>query len=382
MNYFLVLVHIRANSGAQHPNHTWQSWRDRYIKTLDKRPEEWKQNFTSQAQVLLGGSNGQGKTVTTSTSTKRARSNEPGNQHNTPSTKKQRVNDSSRDDTEEEPAGDTNISGSLQAQARGNTQPDTTPPIEAPRCPSPSSQLIAEQEETGQTFSFRAQDVPPSQPNDRSSPPQVIDLTNESLEGSGSASSDEDDMDDFLIPEPEGGFAPETQFPTQTQNQIQIQHPSSPPSSSGNPDEPLSSSEESERTLDPERALDPPDHTQNDDDESDKDEEAELDFHTLYAFYKNRGYSDARIATALHATSANPDVLELVLEELEAGRGVPQDVRGVWTEDDDTFLMSFKDYLGENVVTKSSVMRKHGLMRCEWRKAFLERMKLESGALR
>src|SRR5436190_561647 len=116
MKYFLVLAYIRANSVAQHPNHTWQAWRNRFLKTLDKRSEEWKQHFTSQAQVLLGGSNGQGKAVT-----KRARSNEPGDEHNTPNNKKKRVNDSSRESTEEESASDTNSSssfrtGSLQAQ--------------------------------------------------------------------------------------------------------------------------------------------------------------------------------------------------------------------------------------------------------------------------
>jgi len=381
MIYPSVLAQTRAKSRAQHPSHTWQSWRDRYLKILDKRPEEWKQDFTSKAQVLLGGSNGQGKTATTPIRTKRTRSNEPGDQHSASRIKNRRVNDSSSEDPEEGSASDTNRTGSLQTQVRGNTLPKTPPPIEALRCSSPSSQLIAEQEEAAQNLTFRAQAVPSSQRRDRSSPRNLIDLTNEDLEGSGSDSSDEDDLD-FQIPEPEGGFSPETRVRTSPQNQRQTQHSSSHSASLWNHDESLTCNEESERTLVPERALDSADHTQNDDDESDQDEEAAPNFHDLYAYYKKCGYSDADIATAFYATSANPDVLEPVLEGLEAGNGVPQDMKTVWTEDDDKLLRSLEDSWGENVAMKSLVVRKHGLTECEWRMAFLERMRLGSSTLR
>ena len=366
---------------VQHPNHTWQAWRDRFLKTLNKRPEEWKEDFTYQAQDLLDDLNGRDKTVTTSTRTKRERSDEPWDQHG--SIKRKRVNDPSREDAKEEPVGDANTSlrfttSSLQAQARANTKSKTTPPSDASP-PSPSSQLFAEQEEAAvaQRLSFRAPNTAPSQPTDRSSPPNVIDLTAQSSDDSGSASSDGDDMDDLLIPEPEGGFTPETEFQTQPKNQTQTQHPSSPPASSRNPDEPVPSSEESEPEQDPERAPDPAGYTQN----HDKDEKAVPDFQILYKYYKNRGYSDAHIATAFYATSANPDALKPVLEELEAGRGVPPDVKGVWTEEDDKLLMRFEHHWAENIVSESPVTRKHGLTECKWRRAFLETMRLGSGAV-
>jgi len=332
---------------VQHRNHTWQAWRDRYLKTLDNRSEEWKQAFTDQAQAILDGLNGEDNTMTTSTRTKRARSDESRDQHITLSTKKQRMHDPNRD--------------------------------KAARCPSPSKQLISEQEEAVQRPSFRALGASLSPPSGRSSSPEVIDLKNR--EGSVSASSYELDMDDLTIPEPEGGFATETQFQTQTGNQTRTQSSSSPPASSRNLDKQLPSIEESKPRPDQELVPDLADYDQNNDDENDKDEEAVPDFHTLYASFKSRGYSDAHIATALYATSANPDVLELVFEELEAGRGVPQDVKNVWTENDDKLLMIFEDYWGENIAKKSSIARKHGLTGCEWRRAFLKTMRLGNGAL-
>jgi len=322
--------------------------------------------------------------------TKRARSNEPGDEHNIPSNeKKQRVNDLSGENSEEEPVNDANISssfrtGSLQAQARGNTQRETTPPIKAPRCPSPSSQLMAEQEEVEQRSPFRARDVAPSQPKGPSTHHVVIDLTNQSLDNSSSDSSDEEDTDEFLMPEPEGGFPPEIEFEAKAQNQVQTQHPSSPPDLSWNIEEPLTSNEEFVPipVSNPKRARAPTLLTQSDDDEIDKDEEAVPDFHTLYTSYKDRGYSDAHIATALYATSANPKALELVLEELEAGRAVPQDVSSVWTEEDDDKLLMISEGRWVGNFEARSVVRKHGVMGCNWRKAFLERMRLGGDALR
>jgi hypothetical protein len=53
-----------------------------------------------------------------------------------------------------------------------------------------------------------------------------------------------------------------------------------------------------------------------------------------------KGYALDSIFEAVHHTSANKVLLELVLKELKSGRGILQDVRGVWTEDDDTDLQS------------------------------------------
>lgn len=361
-----MFAHVRANGEAQHPNHTWQAWRDRYLKTLDKRPEEWKRNFGAQAETLLGGLNSQDETVTTPTRTKRARSDEHKDQSSIPirreSTKKQRVSGPNREDAEEELVSDANISSwfrpdSLQPQARRNSLPRTTVPYKPPRGQSPSSQLISEQEEAAQRSSFQPQYAPIPRSTERSPSPELIDLVSQRTEDSDSALADEEDMDDLLLPEPEGGFAPEIQFQTQTQNQIQTQHPSSPPVPSWNPDESLPSSEESE---------------------------PEPNFHTLYTSYKNRGYSDPHIATAFHVTSANPKLLEPVLEELNAGRGVPQDRSGVWTEDDDELLMSLENDWDEVIATSRGpwIVRKHGLRGCDWRRAFLERMRLGNHASR
>ncbi|PGH17373.1 hypothetical protein AJ80_04828 [Polytolypa hystricis UAMH7299] len=44
---------------------------------------------------------------------------------------------------------------------------------------------------------------------------------------------------------------------------------------------------------------------------------------------------EMQILTALSCTSMDPDLADTVLEYLVAGKGIPEDMRGVWTEEDD-----------------------------------------------
>lgn len=60
------------------------------------------------------------------------------------------------------------------------------------------------------------------------------------------------------------------------------------------------------------------------------------DFETYVATMTVRGgYDEVTILDALQCTSMRPELAELVLLERKAGRGVPGDVAGVWTEDED-----------------------------------------------
>jgi hypothetical protein len=51
-----------------------------------------------------------------------------------------------------------------------------------------------------------------------------------------------------------------------------------------------------------------------------------------------KGYTFDSIIQAIHLTSANRALLEPLLRELKLGRGVPDNERGVWTEEDDADL--------------------------------------------
>jgi hypothetical protein len=53
-----------------------------------------------------------------------------------------------------------------------------------------------------------------------------------------------------------------------------------------------------------------------------------------------RGFKEASIIAALKCTSMRTELAELVLLDEKAGKGLPKDVAGIWSEEDDTVLES------------------------------------------
>lgn len=63
----------------------------------------------------------------------------------------------------------------------------------------------------------------------------------------------------------------------------------------------------------------------------------------------------------------NTENASLIMEELTAGRGIPANMEGVWTADDDQIARE-----GENGSEYGRILHKHGLERCEVRIKFLD----------
>ncbi|KAJ5646755.1 hypothetical protein N7490_003127 [Penicillium lividum] len=109
--------------------------------------------------------------------------------------------------------------------------------------------------------------------------------------------------------------------------------------------------------------------------ESDEDEyEDDLEIHPDID-----SWIDARLARgdvelpivleALQCTSMNPEFAEKVLEQCAAGKGIPHDMPGVWTAEDDKRLE------GEDQRDIQSLFDKHGEDACEARFEFLDLMR-------
>ncbi|ODH46994.1 hypothetical protein GX48_06931 [Paracoccidioides brasiliensis] len=52
----------------------------------------------------------------------------------------------------------------------------------------------------------------------------------------------------------------------------------------------------------------------------------------------SKAYSQLQVLDALACTTMDPDLAETVLEHMAAGRGIPSNIRGVWTKEDDEWL--------------------------------------------
>ena len=78
------------------------------------------------------------------------------------------------------------------------------------------------------------------------------------------------------------------------------------------------------------------------------------------------GYAEASIIAALKCTSMRPDLAELVLLDEKAGRGLPKDLAGIWTEEEDGVLES------GNARGLRKLEEKHSWRECEERMKFLE----------
>ena len=74
------------------------------------------------------------------------------------------------------------------------------------------------------------------------------------------------------------------------------------------------------------------------------------------------------ILEALQSTSMNPEYAEIVLEQFAAGKGIPHDMPGVWTAEDDKCLQ------GGDQRDIERLFKTHGEELCEARYEFLRLM--------
>lgn len=81
---------------------------------------------------------------------------------------------------------------------------------------------------------------------------------------------------------------------------------------------------------------------------------------------KVRGHEESRVIDALKCTSMNLDLAELVLMHMKAGKGIPDDVPGVWTNEED------EQVEGGNARALRLLEAKHGWPACAARLQFLE----------
>lgn len=66
----------------------------------------------------------------------------------------------------------------------------------------------------------------------------------------------------------------------------------------------------------------------------------------------SRGVDENHVFDALRCTSMVPDMADKVLKHLAAGNGIPDDVPGVWTADDDRCLQAEERANVERALTK------------------------------
>ena len=78
------------------------------------------------------------------------------------------------------------------------------------------------------------------------------------------------------------------------------------------------------------------------------------------------GYKEASVIAALKCTSMRPDLAELVLLDEKAGKGLPKDVAGIWSEGEDQMLES------GNARGLRKLEERHTWKECEERMQFLQ----------
>ena len=79
-----------------------------------------------------------------------------------------------------------------------------------------------------------------------------------------------------------------------------------------------------------------------------------------------KGISEEQVIQALQCTSMDPNLADKVLEYLAAGKGIPADMRGVWTAEDDVCLE------GTDARGVERINQKHGRDLVEARFEYLE----------
>lgn len=93
------------------------------------------------------------------------------------------------------------------------------------------------------------------------------------------------------------------------------------------------------------------------------------DVETFIARWSARGYQESNIVDALQMTCMDAPLAEIVFIDMESGRGVPKDIPGVWTEEEDAVLE------GTDARALKRLEIKHGWGWCERRLNFLKELR-------
>lgn len=93
--------------------------------------------------------------------------------------------------------------------------------------------------------------------------------------------------------------------------------------------------------------------------------DAENELSAFVDRYISLGYTDTNVLRALESTTLSTENASLVMEELQQGKEIPDDIPGVWTSEDDAVCEDVASLDSERIVTK------HGTERVESRKSFL-----------
>lgn len=84
-------------------------------------------------------------------------------------------------------------------------------------------------------------------------------------------------------------------------------------------------------------------------------------------------YPEDIAVRAFHATGNIPSLAGIVMEELLHGKGVPRDMAGVWTTNDDKVLDHTVSHGMASERSRRRIMLKHGEERVVAREAFLDK---------
>lgn len=85
---------------------------------------------------------------------------------------------------------------------------------------------------------------------------------------------------------------------------------------------------------------------------SDDDTSDQPDIDTWIDNRVARGAKESHVLEALRCTSMIPELADKVLENLSAGKGIPNHMPGVWTTKDDDFLQAEEHSQVQAVLTK------------------------------
>jgi telomeric repeat-binding factor 2-interacting protein 1 len=89
-------------------------------------------------------------------------------------------------------------------------------------------------------------------------------------------------------------------------------------------------------------------------DKNDEQVARELDIWIADRLRTGRAKSEQHLVTALACTSMDPEVADRVLDSLAAGQGIPENMEGVWTDEDDATLE------GTDARGIERLLKKHG----------------------
>lgn len=303
-------------SSSQHPRHTYQSYRDRYLKRLRGyprpgrlvRPTEASSSTTRPPQA-----NAENRQPSPEPAVANVDSNERSNNAplDTEEQPQQRAGSASnkQDETTHQRTRDTSIHAPTTTDARPQQRRELTTNKQDPpkRKRSPDIGLISEIIEA------------PSQKRIRQSEPTTREARpSENNHQSGAMhDTEQSEINETQLEEPENptGNGPENQ-----EDNLLLELPFFPSSPESEVEEP----------------------------------EQDIDEWIDECIQTGKAQNDKQVIEALRCASMDPSVADKALGYLVKGRGVPDDMPGVWTTEDDRALE------GTNARAMERVMKKHG----------------------